>query len=212
MLTEGSPLQIVSLNFPSSFNRKSLNTITTVRIWEKNMGAEGQKVKAVWLHVLMGVCMCVYHWPRSQKGAAALLIHGHFVLHWVTDVLEMYITGFLRKVAAGCAWVCFNLRKWQFLPQYLNLGEHAAKCNNAVLKIGPGHVVLPSRPGSEPKEWSMAGGPDKNLPQSCDKEKGASLYELFWLTPWIPQHEVTYHQIHQGQKERDLFQEKRWFD
>lgn len=43
------------------------------------MGAEGQKAKTV--TVFMGVCMCVYRWSESQEGAAALLIHGHFVLH-----------------------------------------------------------------------------------------------------------------------------------
>ena len=70
-------------------------------IWETCVGAEGQKAKAVWQHVFTGVCMCVYRRPQSQEGAAALLIRTHFVLHWVTDRLEMYIPCFLRKVAAG---------------------------------------------------------------------------------------------------------------
>lgn len=90
------------------------NTNTTVRIWEEFMGAEGQKAKAVWLHVLMGVCMCVYRWPTSQEGAAALLIHGHSVQHWVTDVLEMYITGFLKKVAVSCARVGLTWGNYSF--------------------------------------------------------------------------------------------------
>lgn len=60
---------------------------------------KGHKAKAVWLHVFVGVCKRVYRWPSSPEGAAVLLIHGHFVLHWVTDwncTLPAFLDGWQR--------------------------------------------------------------------------------------------------------------------
>lgn len=130
------------------------------------------------------VCARVYRRAGSQEGAAALLMRGHFVLHWVTGPLETHVPGFLRKVPVGCCSGEFNLRKWHFLLRDLDLAERTASHNNACWKWEG--AALPShRPGPVPS-WRSgpAGAPDKHLPWGCDEEEGAQQYKVFWWTPW----------------------------
>lgn len=100
------PQYCYSLSFVHSFSNKSPtkkmkdSLLLTKRKKSRSWRSKSQTPCD---YICSWVCICVYHWPGSQEGAVALLIHGHFVLHWVTGELEMYVPGFLRKVPVGCA-------------------------------------------------------------------------------------------------------------